>query len=934
MKAIAGALADHPTIEVLNLQCCQLGAEGALSFATALASNLALGRLNLASCGINDQQTQVLAQGLVRNGTLKKLELDFNMIGSKGAEALLGALDAGNSSLSLSLRENPIPEQLLSVLLNHKKSRSERCPTPFLYTPLEAFDVSHLPFSALPAAKSEADMTNYIMNNQQFTLAPSLNQLTISTPFFTTDHAETLGLSLLNNSTLKTLWFKVFPVDELSLRNIARGLLGNSGVNTLYLQYNAIDDMGTMAIMDAIGRNPSCQMKKLTLGENVSDMGAKSVGELLRSNQMLEKLSLGSNISEIGIGYICEAMKVNSKVNELDLSRNRCDVSAVVCIAGMIKETKSLNHLCLQGMPMKGDAMKEMGEALKVNASLIGLNLASCGIDDEGALYLANGVAQNSTLTTLELDFNEISPDVVQQIRNILKHKPNMKLSLKSQRKSTKKTENKIDALGGAQDVKTPISPLVLDSGQAGGLEFKVLESHVVTPEKIDQFVSGFLNDLKKETVTYHDTSQHPFEPVLTHLPPFPTYNQPLQPTLLAPLDPFLPNEQPTAINQNATPSSVKNETKMTDFDPFTVQLDTKPVETPLQSLVSPKESDKDPFQIDPFTDTKPEEITIQKDPEPVQQAIEVQPKPVSPPVQVEMTETPSQGSLEVPSDPSLSPPLEEKSKVNDFEFKMDPTSNPSQASMEGTSDTPLAPPLPLEEKSKVDDFEFKMGPTPNLSHPPEFNDNQTDLSGGSDATDYYPTPNSSYNGDSYNGDSYNGDSYNGDYNGSLPASVPPFPQPYRGPHHPPFYPPESRFFQPYGGGYPPLPPFQSSEGDAPPPFYPPYPPPQHPLFPPPEAPTQPHYPYEFPNFPPPPPFLQPPMPDPSLRYFLGTMVHMGRLSPNQRAEFEAKAENLSLYELQICPTEWLIKLLDSCNSFSLPDKIRFYSQLKWYNPQ
>ena len=91
----------------MNIDCNLIGNSGAQALAQALASNSTLEVLSLCTTLIGDDGAEALAEALHSNISLKRLLLSENMIGDKGANALAESLCHNSSLNCLHLGGNP-----------------------------------------------------------------------------------------------------------------------------------------------------------------------------------------------------------------------------------------------------------------------------------------------------------------------------------------------------------------------------------------------------------------------------------------------------------------------------------------------------------------------------------------------------------------------------------------------------------------------------------------------------------------------------------------------------------------------------------------------------------------------------------------------------------------------------------------------------------
>lgn len=98
-------------------------------------------------------------------------------------------------------------------------------------------------------------------------------------------------------------------------------------------------------------------------------------------------------------------------------------------IAAVLKVNKSLITLNLGGNALCDEGIKNLADALKVNHSLKSLNVSSCGMTDIGLQHIAFSLMQNSALTKVELynfqnqpNLNEFTESGIKHLTNCLRN--------------------------------------------------------------------------------------------------------------------------------------------------------------------------------------------------------------------------------------------------------------------------------------------------------------------------------------------------------------------------------------------------------------------------------------------------------------------------------------------------------------------------------
>ena len=137
----------------------------------------------------------------------------------------------------------------------------------------------------------------------------------------------------------------------------------------------------------------------------ISDDDAIILQQMLMINGKLQKLELeGNKLGPSGVKTLVKALETNCILRVLDLESNS--------ITGLTRQ-EIVNQ---ETMRQDNAGVEAIAQMLKVNKTLLTLNLGNTGISEEGGNYLVDAMEQNTTLISLEITDNGLS---VLQIRKI-----------------------------------------------------------------------------------------------------------------------------------------------------------------------------------------------------------------------------------------------------------------------------------------------------------------------------------------------------------------------------------------------------------------------------------------------------------------------------------------------------------------------------------
>lgn len=212
-----------------------------------------------------------------------------------------------------------------------------------------------------------------------------------------------------NNSTLEVFSAANSCIIKGGINGIVNGLQQNlfSQLRKLNLSSNDMS-LVTTEIADLVLINRSLTILKLD-GCELSKDAIVKVGEALMRNNTLVHISLEANYGgDEGAGAIAGSIRINkfSKLKILKLRNNEITGVGVNGLAGALKENKVLKHLDLSKNSIS-EALRDLGESLKVNNTLEVLELEDCNILPIHILEFTETFAKNKTLMELNLSDNE-----------------------------------------------------------------------------------------------------------------------------------------------------------------------------------------------------------------------------------------------------------------------------------------------------------------------------------------------------------------------------------------------------------------------------------------------------------------------------------------------------------------------------------------------
>jgi hypothetical protein len=156
----------------------------------------------------------------------------------------------------------------------------------------------------------------------------------------------------------------------------------NSTIQKLDVMYNQITDEGCENIRDYLMKNLS--LRSLSIGHNpkISLVGLKIVSFGLLVNHNLVHLNLqGLNIEEEKCKVINTILTFNRSIEKLDLSYNLINKNCILDLETGLTKNKILKELYLCGNPLSNCGLIELVKFIRLNSSLVYLDLKSTNLD-------------------------------------------------------------------------------------------------------------------------------------------------------------------------------------------------------------------------------------------------------------------------------------------------------------------------------------------------------------------------------------------------------------------------------------------------------------------------------------------------------------------------------------------------------------------------
>ena len=351
--------------------------------------------LNVSNCKISDKDLQILAKAVEDNITLQSFSISNSKIGDNGVVFISDCLESNRTLCELNLSDNQITDSGVESL---GKAIA-------VNTALQRLDIS----CNIISDGGIEFFCDYLQINE------SLIELNLSENKIGDEGLRRLGKAIQVNTTLQMLNVSKNWITNEGVMGIVEACKCNKTLSRLICTHNSLSKFGLAAIAKYIRDENALQIFDASWNSIVTNNGKLAIKTTFCSLDLLQKFQSRNYNTREELWYV-------HKVTGLDYR-----AQILHCCFEEYLNEQSVN---LQDMQLNDFEVEILSDCLKLNCTLIDLNLSGClqGCNITSLLTFINALEINAQSTLCKLNFsnNHISDAVVEAFINTTLQKLNL----------------------------------------------------------------------------------------------------------------------------------------------------------------------------------------------------------------------------------------------------------------------------------------------------------------------------------------------------------------------------------------------------------------------------------------------------------------------------------------------------------------------------
>jgi len=413
-KIANALLTGNITLQTLGISSNQIPEEVADALAAAIRSNCLLEVLNLSSNNLCDGGIITIAQSLASLSSLRSLYIGDNKITCKAADAIASVILANKKLETLYLNNNYLETGFtviaraltqISCIKNVNFSRN-RIPESGVDDLAAAFLSNKLELQSVSVAENNLKTTEIITISQALSSLSGLHTYSIFDNYGMGKACEVIAAVILNNTNLNSIHF--------SGNNLSTGVMKiGSAMNGLLLKelnfrYSNLSEKNASVLANAVLNQPLLEVFVLE-GNNFDVSGIIIILKSLSNLNTIKLLNLDStSITEEAADAVAQVILSNHRLEQLYLGCNKLCAGGIK-VARALQASSNLSILDLNDNEMSADVADELGSALANFSSFEDLRLRNNNLTTSGVIKIAKSLSKLSTLRSLNIRKNHIS---------------------------------------------------------------------------------------------------------------------------------------------------------------------------------------------------------------------------------------------------------------------------------------------------------------------------------------------------------------------------------------------------------------------------------------------------------------------------------------------------------------------------------------------
>lgn len=220
----------------------------------------------------------------------------------------------------------------------------------------------------------------------------------------------------ISHSDLRALFMDILPMYPF--------------LRVIQLHHCSIGDDGILVVVNFIrtykpmaGKNPFGVQCVEVPGCQIGANGVKHIGTLLMECETLSRCVLDFNpLGDVGTKALASALRWNGTLGELSLQHCGIESVGAEALAEGALRGSNIRFLSLRGNAIGPEGIKHIGTALGLSSSIESIDVADTrfGHSYEAVREFCLGIGKSSTLTSVDMDFNIITPEAAPLIVALL----------------------------------------------------------------------------------------------------------------------------------------------------------------------------------------------------------------------------------------------------------------------------------------------------------------------------------------------------------------------------------------------------------------------------------------------------------------------------------------------------------------------------------